>query len=87
MKIGIYDSGIGGLSVLHRALKKMPEAEFIYYADTKHVPYGEKTREQIQELIEMVGEMTEEQFRWFTDQVQRELFYKDDQSSHREDLK
>ena len=47
----------------------------------------EKTREQIQELIEMVGEMTEEQFRWFTDQVQRELFYKDDQSSHREDLK
>ena len=34
MKIGIYDSGIGGLSVLHRALKKMPEAEFIYYADT-----------------------------------------------------
>ena len=47
MKIGIYDSGIGGLSVLHRALKKMPEAEFIYYADTKHVPYGEKTREQI----------------------------------------
>ena len=39
MKIGIYDSGIGGLSVLHRALKKMPEAEFIYYADTKHVPY------------------------------------------------
>ena len=46
MKIGIYDSGIGGLSVLHRALKKMPEAEFIYYADTKHVPYGEKTRDK-----------------------------------------
>lgn len=47
----------------------------------------EKTMEQIQELIEMVGEMTEEQFRWFTDQVQRELFYKDDQPNHREDLK
>ena len=43
MKIGIYDSGIGGLSVLHRALKKMPEAEFIYYADTKHV-HTEKRR-------------------------------------------
>ena len=54
MKIGIYDSGIGGLSVLHRALKKMPEAEFIYYADTKHVPYGEKTREQIKEYVEEV---------------------------------
>lgn len=47
----------------------------------------EKTMEQIQELIEMVGEMTEEQFRWFTDQVQRELFYKDDQPNHREDLR
>ena len=54
MKIGIYDSGIGGLSVLHRALKKMPEAEFIYYADTKHVPYGEKTREQIKGYVEEV---------------------------------
>ena len=47
----------------------------------------EKTREQIQELIEMVGEMTEEQFRWFIDQVQRELFCKDDQPNHRKDLK
>lgn len=54
MKIGIYDSGIGGLSVLHRALKKMPEAEFLYYADTKHVPYGEKTREQIKGYVEEV---------------------------------
>ena len=35
MKIGIYDSGIGGLSVLHRALKKMPEAEFIYYTEKR----------------------------------------------------
>ena len=52
MKIGIYDSGIGGLSVLHRALKKMPEAEFVYYADTKHVPYGEKTREQNKDYVE-----------------------------------
>lgn len=47
----------------------------------------EKTMEQIQELIEMVREMTEEQFRWFTDQVQRELFCKDDQLSRREDSK
>ena len=40
--------------MLHRALKKMPEAEFIYYADTKHVPYGEKTREQIKGYVEEV---------------------------------
>lgn len=47
MKIGIFDSGIGGLSVLHRALKVFPDAEFIYYADKEHVPYGEKTVDEI----------------------------------------
>ena len=33
MKIGIFDSGMGGLSVLHRALRMIPEADFLYYAD------------------------------------------------------
>lgn len=47
MKIGIFDSGLGGLSVLHEAIKMIPEAEFIYYADEDHVPYGEKSREEI----------------------------------------
>lgn len=47
MKIGIFDSGIGGLSVLHLALKYLPEEKYIYYADEEHVPYGEKTKEQI----------------------------------------
>ena len=49
MKIGIFDSGIGGLSVLHQAMKKLPDAEFLYYADEEHVPYGEKTVEEIKE--------------------------------------
>jgi glutamate racemase len=52
MKIGIYDSGIGGLSVLHHARKVMPDAQFLYYADEKHVPYGEKTREEIKGYVE-----------------------------------
>lgn len=54
MKIGIFDSGIGGLSVLHHAMKQMPDAEFIYYADEEHVPYGEKTVEQIKGYIEEI---------------------------------
>lgn len=54
MKIGIFDSGIGGLSVLHRALKELPDAEFIYYADTKNVPYGEKPKELVLELVENI---------------------------------
>ncbi len=47
MKIGIFDSGIGGLSVLHEACHRLPEQEFIFYADTEHVPYGLKTPAQI----------------------------------------
>ncbi|MBO4457928.1 MAG: glutamate racemase [Butyrivibrio sp.] len=47
MKIGIFDSGIGGLSVLHEAYHYLPEQNYIFYADTKHVPYGLKTPEQI----------------------------------------
>lgn len=51
MKIGIFDSGIGGLSVLHRARKMLPEVRFIYYADVKHVPYGEKTVNEIRGYV------------------------------------
>ena len=47
MKIGIFDSGIGGLSVLHEAYHYLPEQNYIFYADTEHVPYGLKTPEQI----------------------------------------
>jgi len=47
MKIGIFDSGIGGLSVLHQALKYLPKEQYIYYADEANVPYGEKTKDQI----------------------------------------
>ena len=47
MKIGIFDSGIGGLSVLQEAYHQLPDQEFIFYADTEHVPYGLKTPEQI----------------------------------------
>ncbi len=47
MKIGIFDSGIGGLTVLHQAMHSLPDAEYIYYADVAHVPYGKKTKEQI----------------------------------------
>ena len=54
MKIGIFDSGMGGLSVLHRALRMLPEADFLYYADEEHVPYGEKTREQVRGYIDEI---------------------------------
>ncbi len=46
-KIGFFDSGIGGISVLAYARRCLPSADYIYYADTDHVPYGTKTREEI----------------------------------------
>lgn len=45
--IGIFDSGIGGLSVLKEIRKQLPDEEFIYIADSAFTPYGEKTEEEI----------------------------------------
>ena len=47
MKVAFFDSGIGGLSVLHHAMKILPDEEFIFYADEDNVPYGTKTREDV----------------------------------------
>ena len=47
MKIGIFDSGIGGVTVLHEAMKRLPNEEYIFYADLDHVPYGVKTPEEV----------------------------------------
>lgn len=52
MKIAVFDSGIGGLSVLHLALKKFPKEDFLYYADSENVPYGTKTKEEILKLVD-----------------------------------
>ena len=52
MKIGIFDSGIGGISVLNEAFHRLPDQEYIFYADVDHVPYGMKTSEQIIEYAD-----------------------------------
>ena len=49
--IGIIDSGVGGLTVLKEIVAVLPHQHYIYCADTKHVPYGEKS---IKELVELV---------------------------------
>ena len=41
--IGIFDSGVGGISVLKELQKEMPYENFIFYGDQKNAPYGEKT--------------------------------------------
>lgn len=47
MKIGVFDSGLGGLVVTRALIGAMPEYDYIYYGDTANLPYGEKTPEQI----------------------------------------
>jgi glutamate racemase len=51
MKIGFFDSGIGGVSVLYEALKILPGEDYIYYADTKNVPYGIKPKDIVRGYI------------------------------------
>ena len=41
--IGIFDSGVGGLSVFREIRKLLPEEQYIYYSDNAHCPYGEKS--------------------------------------------
>lgn len=45
--IGVFDSGIGGLTVLHEVMKQLPNEDYCYYADTINVPYSTKSEEDI----------------------------------------
>ncbi|TWH29418.1 glutamate racemase [Bacillus subtilis J22] len=51
MKIGFFDSGIGGMTVLYEAIKVLPYEDYIFYADTLNVPYGEKSKGKVKEYI------------------------------------
>ncbi|MCK9388334.1 MAG: glutamate racemase [Sulfuritalea sp.] len=54
--IGVFDSGLGGLSVLAALVDALPQADFSYFADTAHVPYGNKSEEQIQGRVLAIGQ-------------------------------
>ncbi|OEZ83258.1 glutamate racemase 1 [Janthinobacterium sp. HH104] len=45
--IGIFDSGVGGLSVLRHIRAQLPQEDLIYFADSGHAPYGDKTEQQV----------------------------------------
>ncbi len=47
LKIGFFDSGVGGISVMTCARKVLPMADYVYYADEAHVPYGTKSHDEI----------------------------------------
>lgn len=54
--IGVFDSGIGGLTVLKKIIETLPNEQYIYYADTDNVPYGTKPKEEVKEYIKKAVE-------------------------------
>jgi glutamate racemase len=59
--IGVFDSGVGGISVLRAIREQMPEESVIYFGDQGHVPYGPRSMEQIQTFSEAITRFLLEQ--------------------------
>ena len=56
--IGVFDSGVGGISVLKKLVQYLPNEDFLYYGDSANAPYGEKTEDQVAELsTDLAGRM------------------------------
>ena len=54
--IGVFDSGIGGLTVARAIAKELPNEKIIYFGDTAHFPYGDKARSSIKRYSEVISE-------------------------------
>lgn len=56
--IAVFDSGLGGLSVLRHLRRRMPGERFVYYGDSAHAPYGIRSRDEVEALtLEAVGHL------------------------------
>lgn len=54
--IGIFDSGIGGLTVAHAISKLLPNEQIVYFGDTAHLPYGDKSPELIHSFVKNISD-------------------------------
>ncbi|QLH47235.1 MAG: aspartate/glutamate racemase family protein [Bacteroidota bacterium] len=54
--IGIFDSGVGGLTVAQAIAEALPNERLVYFGDTVHMPYGEKSPEHIRDYCEQIVE-------------------------------
>jgi glutamate racemase len=55
--VGMFDSGVGGLTVLHECLVSLPQEDFVYLGDTAMFPYGDKEPEELRERIRRISEL------------------------------
>ena len=53
MRVGVFDSGLGGINVLSCLIKKYPKNQYIFFGDTKNLPYGDKSKEELISLASM----------------------------------
>src|SRR3954468_8447958 len=61
MKIGVFDSGVGGLTVLRELVKLVPQADYLYFGDTARLPYGSKSAETVAKYSVGAARYLEEQ--------------------------
>src|SRR5947209_18006388 len=59
--IGVFDSGVGGLTVLHECLVTMPNEDFVYLGDHARLPYGPRPLEEIRRFAREIGAYLERQ--------------------------
>ena len=55
--VGVFDSGVGGLTVLHELLVRLPHEDFVYFADAARFPYGERSRAELEAFSLEVAEV------------------------------
>jgi glutamate racemase len=58
--IGVFDSGVGGLTVLKALRQRLPSQDFIYFSDTARVPYGRKPKEMVREFAGEIATFLEQ---------------------------
>ena len=51
-KIAVFDSGVGGITLLHRLIQMMPRENYLYYADSANTPYGDRSSLEVEGLFE-----------------------------------
>ena len=54
--VGVFDSGLGGISVLRALVAELPHEDFRYFGDSANAPYGEKTEAQVLDLSRRVAD-------------------------------
>jgi len=57
LPVAMFDSGVGGLTVLHECLVSLPEEDFVYFGDTARFPYGDRTPEELRSFALEVSDL------------------------------